>query len=295
MLVLLVLTLIILAVLVGARVSPFDPTRQDLGNRLQSPLSIDHNGKRHLLGTDQLGRDVLSRTLVGTRVSLLLAFTGVLASALIGVGVGLASGFYGGCLDHVLMALVDTQLALPFVLIAISIGAVTGPSVGNVLIVLVATGWVPYARVVRAQVLSLRSTDFVLAARGLGSSPLRVAVRSILPNCLSPVIVISSFAAAHMIIAEATVSFLGVGVPSWIPSWGSMISEGRSYLMVAWWVVLVPSGAITVTVVAVNLLGDWLRDGWDPRQRVLVRSLSSGQSDAEEAAFDALTGGSSNI
>lgn len=163
------------------------------------------------------------------------------------------------------MTLADTQLAPPFTLIAISVGTFTGPSLANVFLVLAATGWVAYARLVRAQVLSLRETDFVLAARSLGCGSGRILLRHVLPNCASSIIVISSFAAAQMIVAEATISFLGVGVPSWIPSWGTMISEGRTYLAVAWWVVMVPGLAITLTVVAINLVGDWLRDRLDPR------------------------------
>jgi peptide/nickel transport system permease protein len=188
----------------------------------------------------------------------------------IGVGVGLAAGLAGGWLDDVLMTLVDAQLALPFTLVAISVGAVVGPSLVTVLAVLAATGWVSYARTVRAHVLALRARDFVVAARGLGGGPLRVATRHLLPSCASSVIVISSFAAAHMIVAEATVSFLGVGVPSWVPSWGSMIAEGRAYLMIAWWVVMVPALAVSLTVVAINLAGDWLRDRLDPRERRLA-------------------------
>ncbi len=260
-----VLGVVMVTALLGDGVCPVDAYFQQLTARLQPPLSVGPDGVSHTLGTDQLGRDLLARTMAGARVSLLVTLAGVLMAAGIGVSAGLASGFLGGRVDHALMTCADVQLALPFTLLAISIGTITGPSLVNVLIVLTATGWVAYARVVRALVLSLREADFVLAAHGLGCGPGRLFVRHLLPNCASAVIVISSFAAARMIVAEATISFLGVGVPSWVPSWGSMIGEGRSYLPVAWWVVMMPGGAITLSVIAINLLGDWLRDRLDPR------------------------------
>ncbi len=260
-----ILGVVLVTALLGDAVCPVDASFQQLTARLQPPLSVGPDGVSHTFGTDQLGRDLLARTMAGARVSLLVALAGVVMAAGIGVSAGLLSGFLGGRVDHAIMTCADVQLALPFTLLAISIATITGPSLMNVLIVLTATGWVAYARVVRAQVLSLRETDFVLAARGLGCGSGRLFGRHLLPNCASAVIVLSSFAAARMIVAEATISFLGVGMPSWVPSWGSMISEGRSYLPVAWWVVLVPGSAITLSVIAINLLGDWLRDWLDPR------------------------------
>lgn len=262
---LVILTAVVLATLLGDYISPVDASYQVLSYRLRPFGSVSPDGVLHPLGTDHLGRDLLARTLVGARVSLLVAMVGVLLAGSIGITLGLLSGFFRGRVDHVIMTLADTQLALPFTLVAISLGALTGPSLPNLLLILAVTGWVSYARLVRAQVLSLRETDFVLAARSLGCGPLRIILRHVLPNCASPIIILSSFATAQMIVAEATVSFLGVGVPSWIPSWGTMISEGRNYLVVAWWVVMVPGTAITLTVIAINLLGDWLRDRLDPR------------------------------
>ena len=255
----------VLTAILGNAIWGVDGSSQQLSARLQPPFSVGLDGTSHLLGTDHLGRDLLARTLAGARVSLLVALAGVCVAALIGVSAGLTSGFLPGRVDHAIMICADVQLALPFTLVAISIGTITGPSLLNVIVVLTATGWVAFARVVRAQVLSLQEMDFVLAARSLGCGPSRLLVRHLLPNCASTVIVIASFAAARMMVAEATISFLGVGVPSWVPSWGSMISEGRTYLPVAWWVVVVPGGAITLCVIAINLLGDWLRDRLDPR------------------------------
>ncbi len=255
------------AAVLGDRLSPVDGSAQQLANRLQAPLGVGPDGVAHLLGTDHLGRDVLARTVSGARVSLLVTLAGVLMAAVIGVTLGLLSGFFGGRIDGAIMTVVDAQLALPFTLVAITMATITGPSVANVLLVLCVTGWVSYARLVRAQTLSLRRREFLLAARGLGCGPGRTFLRHLLPNCLSTVIVVSSFTAAQLMVAEATISFLGVGVPSWIPTWGSMVNEGRSYLAVAWWVVMVPGGALTLTVVAINLFGDWLRDRLDPRLR----------------------------
>jgi len=260
-----ILGIVILGAFLGNAIWQVDPSFQQLNARLLTPLSLGSDGVYHLFGTDHLGRDLLARTLAGARISLLVALLAVGVAAVVGVGVGLASGVFGGHLDHAVMTCADVQLALPFTLLAISIATITGPSLLNVIVVLTATGWVAFARVVRSQVLSLREMDFFTAARSLGCGPGRILVRYLLPNCASTIIVISSFAAARMIVAEATISFLGVGVPSWIPSWGSMISEGRTYLPVAWWVAIIPGGAITLSVIAINLLGDWLRDTLDPR------------------------------
>ncbi len=260
-----VLGIVILSALAGKAIWPVDPSFQQLDARLVPPLGIGSDGAYHILGTDHLGRDMLARILAGARISLLVALLAVGAAAVVGVGVGLLSGVLGGRVDHAFMTCVDVQLALPFTLLAICIATITGPSLVNVIAVLAATGWVAFARVVRSQVLSLREMDFISAAHSLGCGPGRLLVRYFLPNCASTIIVISSFAAARTIVAEATISFLGVGVPSWIPSWGSMISEGRTYLPVAWWVAIIPGGAITLSVIAINLLGDWLRDRLDPR------------------------------
>jgi len=283
------LGIVILSAFVGNALWQVDPSFQQLNARLLPPLGVGYDGAYHILGTDHLGRDLLARTLVGARVSLLVALLAVGVAAIVGVGVGLVSGVFGGRVDHVFMTCVDVQLALPFTLLAICIAAITGPSLVNVILVLTATGWVAFARVVRSQVLSLRQMDFIAAAYGLGCGPGRLLLRYLLPNCASTIIVIASFAAARMIVAEATISFLGVGVPSWIPSWGSMISDGRTYLPVAWWVAIIPGSAITLSVIAINLLGDWLRDRLDPRLASpsdlvgILRGKGQGRADAERA------------
>lgn len=260
-----ILGIVMLSALVGNTIWHVDPSFQQLSDRLLPPLSEGSDGVYHVFGTDHLGRDLMARTFAGARVSLLVALLAVGVAAVFGVGIGLASGVFGGRVDQAVMTCVDVQLALPFTLLAIIIATIIGPSLVNVIVVLTATGWVAFARVVRSQVLSLREMDFISAARGLGCGPRRLLGCHLLPNCASTVIVISSFAAARMIVAEATISFLGVGVPTWIPSWGSMISEGRTYLPIAWWVAIIPGAAITLSVIAINLLGDWLRDWLDPR------------------------------
>ena len=284
-----ILIIVVLSAFFGNAIWQVDPSFQQLSARLVPPLSVGSDGVYHLFGTDHLGRDLLARTLAGARISLLVALLAMCVAAVVGVSVGLASGVFGSRVDHAVMTCADVQLALPFTLLAISIATITGPSLMNVIVVLTATSWVAFARVVRSQVLSLREMEFISAARSLGCGPGRLLVRHLLPNCASIIIVISSFAAARMIVAEATISFLGVGVPSWIPSWGSMISEGRTYLPVAWWVAIIPGGAITVSVIAINLLGDWLRDRLDPRLTSpngltgLPRRNGRGRSDAERA------------
>ncbi len=260
-----ILAIVILSAFVGNAVWRVDPSLQQLSARLLPPMSAGSDGVTHVFGTDHLGRDLLARTLAGARISLLLTLFAVGATAVVGVGVGLVSGVFGGRVDQAFMTCADVQLALPFTLLAISVSTITGPSVVTVIAILTATGWVAFARVVRSQVLSLREMDFIFGARSLGCGPWRILLRHLLPNCASTIIVLSSFTAARLIVAEATISFLGVGVPSWIPSWGSMISEGRTYLPVAWWVAIIPGAAITTSVIAINLLGDWLRDRLDPR------------------------------
>jgi peptide/nickel transport system permease protein len=264
-----ILACIAAGALVGDLLSPVDAAHQHLDARLRAPFTYGPDGIFHLLGTDHLGRDMLARTMVGARVSLMVALGGVLIAGLTGISVGLLAGFCGGRIDALIMMSADAQLALPFTLLAISIAVISGPSVANVLVVLGATGWVTYARLLRAEVLALQHRDFVVAARSLGCAPERIVLRHILPHCISSIIVVSSFMVAQLIVAEATVSFLGVGIPSWVPSWGTMIAEGRSYLAVASWVPLIPGLAVTITVVAINLLGDYVRDRLDPRTRVI--------------------------
>jgi ABC-type dipeptide/oligopeptide/nickel transport system permease subunit len=240
--------------------APYDPNLQNLAMRLQPPLSEDH-----LLGTDGLGRDVLSRLIYGSRISLIVGFSAVLLAAVIGIVIGLVSGYVGGWVDSLLMRIVDAWLAFPFLLLAIAIVAVLGRGLNNIVIALVVTGWVLYARLVRGETLSLREREFVLSARGLGASPVSIALKHILPNCLAPIMVVATLEIGVVIVTEASLSFLGLGASASEASWGGMLADGRAYLTRAWWLATLPGLAIFVVVLAVNVLGDALRDALDPR------------------------------
>ena len=241
--------------------SPYGPNEQDITRRLQAP------GLTHLLGTDEVGRDILSRLIFGARISLLVGVIAVGVSCPVGVLVGLVAGYAGRRTDDMLMRITDIQLAVPTILLAIAVVAVLGPGLWNVILTLSVTGWTLYARLTRGEALTIKSRDFVQAARATGAGDLRIMVRHVLPNVLSPVIVVAVFAVANMIILEATLSFLGLGVEPRVVTWGRMLNGGRLYLSTAWWLTAFPGLAIFVTVLAVNLLGDHLRDWLDPRLR----------------------------
>jgi peptide/nickel transport system permease protein len=246
--------------------APQDPNAQDLAARLQPPLS-----EGYVLGTDGLGRDVLSRLIYGSRISLVVGFTAVLLSAALGIVVGLVSGYVGGWVDTLFMRIVDAWLAFPFLLLAIAIVAVLGRGLNNIVIALVITGWVLYARLVRGETLSLREREFVLSARGLGASPISIMFRHILPNCMAPILVVATLEIGVVIVTEASLSFLGLGAAASEPSWGGMLSDGRAYLTRAWWLATLPGLAIFAVVLAVNILGDGLRDALDPRHESIRR------------------------
>ena len=264
--------LVVLAsVSLGAAAAPLltqhQPGTIDIANRLVAPAWASGGRAGHPLGTDQLGRDVFSRLAFGARVSLLVGLSAVAISGVIGVALGLIAGYYGGWFDDVIMRLADFELAFPFILLAIAILAALGPGLEKVILVLGLTGWAQYCRLTRAQVLGLRETEFVEAARTIGASTARILKRHVLPNALAPVIVIASFSVAGVIIAEASLSFLGLGVPPAVPSWGGMLSEGRAYIERAWWLVTFPGLMLMLTVLSINVLGDAIRDALDPRLR----------------------------
>ncbi len=264
------LVLVILMVgvaILAPLIAPQDPLRQNLIRRLQPPAWVSGNAANPL-GTDQLGRDVLSRTYFGARISLSTSLLVVTIATLFGVTVGLVAGLRRGWLELILMRIADSLLALPFMVVAIAIIAVWGSGQFQLIVLLTAFVWVPFARLVRGEVLSAREKEYVEAARCIGAGDLRVAVSHILPNVLSPVIVLSTFSIASIIIAESALSFLGLGVPPPTPSWGSMLNDGRGYIDTAWWMSVFPGAAITLTVMGVNFLGDALRDALDPRQRI---------------------------
>jgi peptide/nickel transport system permease protein len=247
--------------------APQDPTRQSLRTRLAAPTVAAADGRAHLLGTDHLGRDVLSRLIWGARVSLVVGFAAVVVGGLLGATLGLLAGFRGGWFDNVIMTLADAQLAFPFILLAIGIIAVLGPSFATLIVVIGLSGWMAYARILRAQVLALRGREFVDAILALGGSTGRVLLRHILPNVVSSLVVIATLELARAIVLEATLSFLGLGVQPPTPSWGGMIHEGREYLDSAWWISTFPGLVLMLTSLVVSRTGDWLRDLLDPTLR----------------------------
>ncbi len=246
-------------------VAPHDPIAQEIALRLKPPGWTAAGGRIYLLGTDHLGRDILSRLIFGARISLAIGFSAVALAGTLGTLMGLVAGYRGGRVDDFCMRLTDTMLAMPFILLALAVVAVLGPSLRNIIFVLGMTSWVSYARVVRAEVLSLRTREFVAAARALGGGGPRIVFRHLLPNVLTPVIVIATLEVARMVILESALSFLGLGVQPPTPTWGGMLADGRAYLSTAWWLATFPGLSIMLTVLGINLLGDWLRDVLDPR------------------------------
>ena len=248
-------------------IAPQDPERQSLRTRLGAPTLEAGDGRAHVLGTDHLGRDVLSRLIYGARVSVVIGFSAVAVGALIGATLGIIAGFRGSWTDSVIMTLADAQLAFPFILLAIGIIAVLGPSFRTLIIVVGLSGWVSYARILRSQVLVLRSREFVDAILALGGSTPRIVLKHVLPNVLSTLVVIATLELARAIVLEATLSFLGLGIQPPTPSWGGMIHEGREYLDSAWWISTFPGLVLMLTSLVVSRTGDWLRDVLDPTLR----------------------------
>jgi peptide/nickel transport system permease protein len=258
----LALVLGLFAVALLARwLTPYDPDFIDLKQVLMAPSPA------HLLGTDTLGRDVLSRIIFGARVSLLVGFVAVGIATLIGVLVGALAGYYGGVLDQILMRLVDLMLCFPTIFLILAVIAVLGPSIWNIMAVIGLTSWMGVARLVRAEFLSLREREFVVAARALGASDARLIWRHLLPNALTPVMVSATLGVAGAILVESSLSFLGLGVQPPTPSWGNMLTMGKDNIEIAWWLSVFPGLAILVTVMSYNLLGEGIREAIDPRLR----------------------------
>ena len=258
---LVVIGVLVFSALFAPWLAPYNPYQVDLDNRLQPP------GGAHIFGTDELGRDIFSRLLYGARVSLWVGIVTVAAAALIGVSGGLVAGYLGGYWDAVIMRVVDVFLAFPVILLAIAIVAVRGPGLNNVLIALALVYWTAYARLARSVVLTLREEEYTWAARALGASPPRIMARHLLPNAVAPLVVLASLGMGNAILAEAALSFLGLGIQPPEPSWGSMLNTGMQFLRDASFLCTVPGLAIFVTVLGFNLLGDGLRDALDPRLR----------------------------
>ncbi|WP_206412772.1 ABC transporter permease [Nitratireductor soli] len=255
----------ILCALAPGLIAPHDPYAQELMLRLKPPSFVQGGVDGFWLGTDHLGRDTLSRIVFGARITLLVSVLAVAVSLVAGVAAGLAAGFYGGRTDAVILRLIDMQLAFPVILLVIAVVAVVGPSLTNLIIIMGLSGWPRFARIVRGAVLSVRGLEYVEAARAIGAGQMRIMLHHILPNILSAIIVYASFELARMILLEATLSFLGLGVQPPTPTWGGMISDGKNYIAISWWVSLFPGLAIGAIILAFNILGDELRDALDPQ------------------------------
>lgn len=251
------------AVLLSNVLFPGGAEKIDLMSRLVPPFVKP----AHIFGTDPLGRDVLARVVAGGKISLLVGFVSVFGGVIVGVVMGLVAGYYRGIWDMVVMRFADVQLALPFILLAITFIAIVGGGLANTIILLIVSQWVQYARLVRGSVLALREREFILSARAIGVKNWRIIVQHLLPNLIGPVIVLVTLNVATNILLESSLTFLGLGIDPTIPSWGGMLAEGRTYLQTAWWVSVFPGLAILLTVLGLNLLGDWLRDSLDPTGR----------------------------
>jgi len=263
-----VVSIVLLAAALAPWLTPFDPLDQDINQRLKEPGWQTAEGRVHALGTDHLGRDILARVIFGSRIALVVGLSAVLISGVLGMAIGLLSGYFGGKVDDFFMRLADVQLAFPFILLAIAVIGVLGPSLRNIIIVIGVSSWVVYARVVRGEVLSIREREFVQAAIALGSRDGRVLLRHVLPNAFTPWLVVATLDMARVIVIESALSFLGLGVQPPTPTWGGMLADGRVYLSTAWWLATFPGLAILVTVLGINLLGDGLRDTLDPRLKL---------------------------
>lgn len=248
-------------------VARVDPNEQNLRMRLRPPAWSAEGSANHPLGTDELGRDVLSRLIHGAKWSLLLAGSATALSMVIGTLLGLIAGFVGGSIDKVIMRVVDSQLALPYILLGILIMALLGKSTVNLIAVLVLSNWATLTRVVRSEVLMIREQEYVLAAQSLGAGRMRILFRHILPNVINPVVVVGTTQLGMLILIEASLSFLGLGLPDQIPTWGAMLTNSRNYMANGWWLSVFPGVLIGLTVIAVNLVGDLVREALDPRIR----------------------------
>jgi len=250
-------------------VAPYDPTGANLRDRNTPPFWDEAGSTKYLLGADQQGRDLLSRVIYGARVSLIVAGVSLSIGMIVGITLSMISGYFGGWVDEVIMRLIDLQLAIPLILVALVIVIVVGQSFWVLVGILSVNSWSFFARQVRGETLKLRTTDYVALAKVAGASTPRIMARHIFPGVVNIVIVLATLQVGNLILTEAILSFLGTGIPPPTPSWGSMISDGRTYLATAWWIAFFPGMAIFLTVLAFNFLGDWLRDRLDPRLRQL--------------------------
>ena len=263
-----ILLAIVASAIFAPAIAPHDPLAVNISHRLAPPVWMEGGTPRHVLGTDQVGRDLLARVIYGGRISLVIGVAAVLISTTIGVLLGLAGGYFGGRADWTIMTAVNVLLTFPFVLLALAVIAVLGASLGNMIVVLGVAGWPIYTRVVRAETMAIREREFILAGRALGMSHARIIFRQILPNLVSPIVVIATLQVAQVIVLESFLSFLGLGVQPPTPAWGNMLGEGRVYMLNSWWIAAFPGLAIFLTTLAINLMGNALRDWLDPHMKL---------------------------
>ena len=264
-----IIALFVLVAILAPLLSPADPHEQSLRNRFKPPVWEEGGSWKYALGTDRLGRDMLSRIIWGSRVSLAAGVLAVLLASAFGASVGLVAGYYGGRVDAALMRMTDATLSFPVILLALILAVTVGPSFTNVVVAISVILWARYARVIRGQVLTLMQLDFIAQARIAGAGAWRIITRHLFPNTLNTLVVLVTLQIGYVIILEASLSFLGAGIPPPTPAWGSMIAEGREFVTSAWWVSSLPGLAILLVVLAFNLIGDWLRDTLDPKLRQL--------------------------
>lgn len=261
-------------------IAPYGETQQFLADRLSPPLTPGY-----LLGTDALGRDILTRLIYGARISLLIGFATVIFTAILGVAIGLVSGYIGGKVDTVIMRVIDIWLAFPFLLMAIALVAVIGRGMDKLVLAFVVSGWTAFARPVRGEVLQLREREFTMSARVLGVSRIGIMFKHLLPNVMPTILVLAALDLGYTILGLASLSFLGLGLGAEVATWGGMLADGRNYVASAWWLATVPGLAIFVVVMSVNLIGDWIRDRYDPRSP-FRKARTDNALDESDAASD---------
>ena len=261
------LLVLVLPGIFAEQVAPHDPIYGSLPNRLMPPVWEDGGSWARPLGTDNVGRDLLSRIVHGARVSLSVALVSIALGGAVGISLGLISGYFGGNIDHLIMRTVDIKLAFPSILLALVLATVLRPGFFSVVLIIALVLWTSYARMVRGETLRVRAMDYVARARVVGASNFRIITRHVLPNTVNSIIVLATLEVGQVILFEASLSFLGIGIPPPSPSWGLMVADGRVLVMSAWWVSFFPGMAILLTVLSMNLFGDWLRDKLDPRMR----------------------------
>ena len=264
---LLVVGLLVFCAIFASLLAPHSPIEGALGKRLIPPLGMEGSSLEHMLGTDRLGRDTLSRLIYGAQISLAVSLVGIVLTGVVGAAVGLLAGFWGGWVDTICMRLVDISLSLPGILMAVLLSVVFKPSFKNVVIVVIFLLWPSYARLVRGETLGLKQQEFVALARVAGCSSLTIMCRHLLPNLTPSILVLATLQVGFVIVLEASLSFIGVGIPPPTPSWGVMVADGRGLIEQAWWISILPGLAILVTVISLNILGDWVRDRLDPKLR----------------------------